>query len=237
IEELEAERIEELEAYLTATGLKNYKLSQNDVKSLDEFNEIVYSTPPPPKNNNKGSGVIQGRYWRKFQLKDLFEIKNTHNILSTEIVTDSGATPYLCASAANNAVNSYIDYDENFLETGNCIFIGGKTFVVTYQQNNFYSNDSHNLALYLKNAETTELNQLSLVTCIYKNLRHKYTWNNSVSHAKILSDTIFLPVKNNEPDYAFMERFMIAVQKLVIKDIVVWTNKKMEAYKKVVKMR
>ncbi|MGI5066116.1 restriction endonuclease subunit S [Treponema putidum] len=180
---------------------------------------------------------MQGRYWRKFRLKDLFEIKNTHNILSTEIVTDSGATPYLCASAANNAVNSYIDYDENFLETGNCIFIGGKTFVVTYQQNNFYSNDSHNLALYLKNAETTELNQLSLVTCIYKNLRHKYTWNNSVSHAKILSDTIFLPVKNNEPDYTFMERFMIAVQKLVIKDIVVWTNKKMEAYKKVVKMR
>ena len=48
IEELEAERIEELEAYLKATGLKNYELSQNDVKSLDEFNEIVYVTAPPP---------------------------------------------------------------------------------------------------------------------------------------------------------------------------------------------
>ena len=45
IEELEAERIEELEAYLKATGLKNYELSQNDVKSLDEFNEIAYTTP------------------------------------------------------------------------------------------------------------------------------------------------------------------------------------------------
>ena len=48
IEELEAERIEELEAYLKATGLKNYELSQNDVKSLDEFNEIAYIVPPPP---------------------------------------------------------------------------------------------------------------------------------------------------------------------------------------------
>ena len=49
IEELEAERIEELEAYLKATGLKNYKLSQNDVKTLDEFNEIEYIPPPPPR--------------------------------------------------------------------------------------------------------------------------------------------------------------------------------------------
>ena len=46
IEELEAERIEELEAYLKATGLKNYTLLQDDVKALDKFNKMLYSTPP-----------------------------------------------------------------------------------------------------------------------------------------------------------------------------------------------
>ena len=49
IEELEAERIEELEAYLEATGLKNYALNADDVKSLNEFEQISSILPPPPK--------------------------------------------------------------------------------------------------------------------------------------------------------------------------------------------
>ncbi|HEP1782674.1 TPA: restriction endonuclease subunit S, partial [Streptococcus suis] len=40
IEELEAERIEELEAYLIASGLKDYTLKENDLKTLDRFNEM-----------------------------------------------------------------------------------------------------------------------------------------------------------------------------------------------------
>ena len=40
IEELEALRIEELEAYLVATGLKNYHLTKYDEKILDKFNEM-----------------------------------------------------------------------------------------------------------------------------------------------------------------------------------------------------
>lgn len=36
------------------------------------------------------------------------------------------------------------------MDKGNCIFIGGKTFVVTYQEKDFFSNDSHNLTLRLK---------------------------------------------------------------------------------------
>ena len=40
IEELEAERIEELEAYLMATGLKDYKLTKEDEKILDVFEKI-----------------------------------------------------------------------------------------------------------------------------------------------------------------------------------------------------
>ena len=40
IEELEALRIKELEAYLVATGLKNYHLTKYDKKVLDKFNEL-----------------------------------------------------------------------------------------------------------------------------------------------------------------------------------------------------
>ena len=45
IEELEALRIKELDAYLVATGLKNYNLTKYDKKVLDKFNEL-YENPP-----------------------------------------------------------------------------------------------------------------------------------------------------------------------------------------------
>lgn len=56
----------------------------------------------------------------------------------------------MTASKENNSVGTYISYDESQIEEGNSIFIGGKTFVVTYQENDYFSNDSHNLALYFK---------------------------------------------------------------------------------------
>lgn len=214
IRELEEERIRELNAYLLATGLKDYALSAEEEKALEAFKTVQ---------------------WGEFELPEIFDIKNTHNILSSEIVAESGTTPYLCASAENNGVSSYISYKNELLENGNCIFIGGKTFVVSYQKDNFYSNDSHNLALYLKEQNVTKSNQLYLATCIRKGLSHKYSWGDSISGSKIKSDKFLLPTKNNKPDYATMETFIKAVEKLVIKDVVLYADNKIAATKNVVK--
>ncbi|MDI2091818.1 restriction endonuclease subunit S [Commensalibacter oyaizuii] len=167
---------------------------------------------------------------------DLFTIKNSRNILSRDIKENSGQTPYLCASSENNAVSSYISYDNKYLDKGNCIFIGGKTFVVTYQEKDFYSNDSHNLVLYMKDDKRkSKLNQLYLVTCINKSLKHKYSWGDSISNKKIQHDKISLPTLNHEPNYEIMEGLISAVQKLVIKDVVLYADRKINATKSIVK--
>lgn len=214
IRELEEEHIRELNAYLLATGLKDYTLTPEEENALEAFKTVQ---------------------WEEFELPEIFDIKNTHNILSSEIVAESGTTPYLCASAENNGVSSYISYKNELLENGNCIFIGGKTFVVSYQKDDFYSNDSHNLALYLKEQNVTKSNQLYLATCIRKGLSHKYSWGDSISGSKIKSDKFQLPTKNNKPDYATMETFIKAVEKLVIKDVVLYADSKIETTKNVVK--
>ncbi|MDE6441981.1 MAG: restriction endonuclease subunit S [Clostridia bacterium] len=211
IAELEARHIAELEAYLTVTGLKDYTLTKEEEKALKEYETLPFIDYP---------------------IVDIFNVKNTANILSSEIKENSGTTPYLCASADNNAVSSYISFDKKYLEEGKCVFIGGKTFVVSYQEKDFYSNDSHNLALYLKNENKTRLNQLYLAVCVYKSLRHKYSWGDSVSKTKIKSDYISLPTRNGEPDYAIMETFISAIQKLVIKDVVEFDNRKIDETKK-----
>lgn len=214
IAELEAERLAELEAYLSVTGFKNYELTDEEQKVLKDYNCLSF---------------------KDFSVPTVFEVKNTSNILSEDIIEDSGEFPYLCASADNNAVSSYISYDEKYMDKGNCIFIGGKTFVVTYQEKDFFSNDSHNLTLRLKDETKRNKNiQLYVATCVNKSLGYKYSWGDSVSSKKIKNDIVSLPCSDKEIDYASMSILISAIQKLVIKDVVLYAEKKIEATKIIV---
>ncbi|GHQ48123.1 hypothetical protein VN1225_05460 [Helicobacter pylori] len=183
-----------------------------------------------------GGNTPCGLTWQSFKIVDIFEVKNTRNILARDVVKDSGTTPYLCASKENNAVNSYINYNADFLDKGNCIFIGGKTFVVTYQQKDFYSNDSHNLALYLKDTHSkTKLNQLFIITCIYKALNNKYSWGDSISNTKIQNDSILLPTNpHGKIDFHFMRTLTNALMKQTIQGVAQYCDAKIQATKEII---
>ncbi|GHQ16567.1 type I restriction modification protein [Helicobacter pylori] len=226
IAELEQCRLAELEAYLKATGLSNTTLSNDEENALNLFNG----------KNSGGGNTPCGLTWQSFKIVDIFEVKNTRNILARDVVKDSGTTPYLCASKENNAVNSYINYNADFLDKGNCIFIGGKTFVVTYQQKDFYSNDSHNLALYLKDTHSkTKLNQLFIITCIYKALNNKYSWGDSISNTKIQNDSILLPTNpHGKIDFHFMRTLINALMKQTIQGVAEYCSAKIQATKEAI---
>ncbi len=214
IAELNAKHLAELNAYLLSTWLKDYKLTPREEEALNEFDD---------------------RCFEENKIIDIFDVKNSGNILARDIVPNSWNIPYLCASKDNNAVSSYISYDEKYLDKWDCIFIWWKTFVVSYQEKDFYSNDSHNLILYLKEkARKTKLNQLFLATCINKSLEHKYSWWNSISNKKIQKDYFSLPTKNWKLDFEFMETLISAVQKLVIKDVVNYAEREEKAMREII---
>lgn len=50
----------------------------------------------------------------------------------------------------------------------------------------------------------------------------------------IKNTKISLPAINWEIDFEFMETFIKAIEKLVIKDLVIWNERKLEAYREVV---
>ncbi len=213
INRLEEQRIKQLGVYLQETGLEDYELTKEEKNALFEYKHIKF---------------------KEYNIIDLFDIKNTKSILSRDIVENSGIDPYLCASNENNAVSTYIKYKENLKDEGNCIFIGGKTFVVTYQESDFYSNDSHNLALYLKNIERNRYTQLYFATCINKSLNHKYSWGDSVSKAKIKHDKVLIPTISDELNEESIKNFMSAICKLILKDIVLYKDIKLECTKRVI---
>ena len=204
---LEKERMTKLQTYLSAANLTDYTLTAKEQQVLDDFEQAEF---------------------QEFKVTDIFNVNNSKSILSRDIIENSGTTPYLCASANNNAVSTYIAYDKQHLDTGNCVFIGGKTFVVTYQEYDFYSNDSHNLILHLKDAKKSKSNQLYLATCIKKGLSHKYSWGDSISNRKIQKDIISLPMQDEQLNYAIMETLISAIKKLVIKDVVLYVADKIQ---------
>ena len=196
-----------LQTYLSAANLTDYTLTAKEQQVLDDFEQAEF---------------------QEFKVTDIFNVNNSKSILSRDIIENSGTTPYLCASTNNNAVSTYIAYDKQHLDTGNCVFIGGKTFVVTYQEYDFYSNDSHNLILHLKDAKKSKSNQLYLATCIKKGLSHKYSWGDSISNRKIQKDIISLPMQDEQLNYAIMETLISAIKKLVIKDVVLYVADKIQ---------
>lgn len=52
IEELEAERIEELEAYLQVTGLSDYKITKKEQESLDKYDSMIRKSKSRAEQSN-----------------------------------------------------------------------------------------------------------------------------------------------------------------------------------------
>jgi hypothetical protein len=216
--ELEEERMRELEAWLRAAGFEDCTLTEEELNAISEIEDEHL------------------KWAEKEIVDDIFTVQNTHNILKENVVFRSGETPYVTASEGNNSIVSYISYKDEMKEEGNNILIGGKTLVITYQPNDFFSNDSHNLVLKpIAKAAKREDVQLFLVTSLYKSLSPKYSWGDSISKKKIKKDSLTLPVNSQDvPDYSKMATIISAVKKLVIKDVAEYANKKIRVAQQVI---
>ncbi len=217
VRELEEERVRELEAYLQEAGFENCILSKEEKNALQEI--------------ERGTKKMQ-----RFEVVKKFNVSNSHNILKSDVIFGSGTTPYVTASEGNNSIVSYISYDTEMIEKGNSIMIGGKTLVITYQPRDFFSNDSHNLVLTIKDvAGRNESAQLFMVAALYKTLGPKYSWGDSISKAKINSDVVYLPVTSdgNNVDYDFMATYITAIKKQCIAKLKQEINRERAAYKQV----
>ena len=137
-------------------------------------------------------------------------MSNTKSIVQKDIIPDSGTIPYVTASEKNNGVLTYISCVPEWMERGECIMIGGKTLTFTYQESDFCSNDSHNIALYAKHE--SYVNQriyLFLIVALRAALYQKYSWGDSISMKRIIVDEVYLPVTaSGQPDLDYMDSYM-----------------------------
>ena len=199
-----------IESYMQA--IKGYRIKElNDYLNASGFADCTLTVA-------EEQALTANVSFKPFDIVKEFNVANSHNILKSDIVFGSGSTPYVTACEGNNSIVSHISYNDEMKEEGNSIMIGGKTLVITYQPDDFFSNDSHNLVLKINDVNgRTEAAQLFMVATLYKSLSPKYSWGDSISKAKIQKDKVSFPVDSNGSiDYVFMETYVRAIMKQTI---------------------
>lgn len=207
IAELEAQRIAELEAYLSVTGLKDYTLTADEQKALVQFSSFE---------------------WKQFNLKKLFG-KSTRGKRLKSADRIDGTLPFVTAGEADEGISAFI---------GNAVDVFSKNtttidmFGSAKYRNYDYGGDDHVAVVHTE--KLSKYAAIFVTTAIHKSShtgKFDYSRNFYAKDADELE--ILLPIANGKPDYATMGVLISAIHKIVIKDVVQYASRKIEATREV----
>ncbi|MGF7436621.1 restriction endonuclease subunit S [Lentilactobacillus senioris] len=219
IKTLEAERIQTLEAYLSATGLNDYKLTKIEKESLAKLE----------------SGELK---WAEFKMSDLFEKLNmTTKKRPFNKSKDTSTTqnqefslPLVNAKIGSNGIMFYgreneFDSSEMTLDiVSNGAIATGTVYAQVREVGVLWD-------AYLLKHKAFKLNRellLFYAATTQKMTRSKYAWENKAVWSKVKNDYIWLPLKiDNTPDFSLMESYIHSIEKIVIKKIDHWVDEKL----------
>lgn len=211
IAELEAERIAELEAYLKVSGLDNYELSDEELKALRDYDSME---------------------WREYKLGELFEVKTYKKRFDANKVTlvSKGGSPYVVRKSTENGIKGFISEDDSYLNEGNTISFGQDTATSFYQEQPYFTGDKIKILKPKFNGFNKD-NAQFFVSAITRSFS-KFSWGSSSYSVDIISNQkLALPVLNNEIAIKYIEVISKAISKLTIKDVVQYTDRRIETTK------
>ena len=200
VAEIEAERIEKLKKYLSEIGLSDYHLTEQEKQALESFENLN---------------------WETFNLENLFG-KSTRGKRLKSADRISGTLPFITAGETDEGVSAFIGNDVT-------VFSANTTTIDMFgsaKYRNFkYGGDDHiavvhtdKLPIYASVFVTSSIHKSSY------NGQFNYGRNFYAKDADALD--ISLPVKDNKPDYETMGTVISAIHKLVIKDVILYVERK-----------
>ena len=239
IAELEAERIAELEAYLRVTGLSDYILTEEERAVLEAFRSGKISWGGVKLLDKQQVKDIE---WRVFRMEDVLEWQPQKEIdpLKLDKLKDKNQKlyPFYGQATINNGIISYNQLVEEVLnnkEGKPTILIHSNNQNTIYLESPFYLKDGHGATSVLQSKKLNKLNALYFMSSIKKVILSKYSYNAKATKIELKNTLISLPSVQGKPMYDYMEVFIRAVQKLVIKDVVQYAERKVAATRAVVK--
>ena len=212
ISELEQEQISELEQYLIATGLNDYELTEEEKPSLDDVR------------------------WGEFKLGELFEIKTTKSVDKNKIeFKDVASYDFIGRTSANWGVQGFVnklDFPPNPKNSFSLVQVGET--VALWRDKEWYA--SQNLFLLQPKVSKIKDVYLYFQAVINKEMSvYGNAYNSYPTLASLNKTYISLPVTpTGEPDWQFMEDYIRAIEKVVVKDVVKYKDDVISKTKEVI---
>ncbi len=214
VAELEAQRVAELKNYLEVSGLDDYELSNRELEVLESYDSVE---------------------WDEYRIGDLFDVQTYKKRFDANKVDllSNGEYPYVVRKSSDNGIKGYIRESTDYLNDGNTISFGQDTATSFYQEKPYFTGDKIKI-LKPKFQGFRKENALLFVTAITRSFS-KFSWGSSSYNVQTIQDQkICLPIKNGKMDINYIEIFLKAISKLIIKDVVKYADKRIAATKKIV---
>lgn len=198
ISKIEQECINELDSYLRTSGLNDYELTTTEKSILSK------------KCN-----------FKEFSVLDFFDIKKGKRLTKVNMI--DGNINFIGSTAENNGVTAKIGNNKHIHPGGTItVSYNGSVGEVFFQEDPFWASDDVNV-WYPKEKWSTEVLQYFMTSI--KKLSRKYSYSSKWTLEKMKSETICLPIKNDESiDYDFMQQYVKCIEKKVIADVVKYKN-------------
>ena len=208
VAELEARRVAELEAYLLATGLKDYALTEEERNALDNYKTLKWST---------------------YNLEELFG-KSTRGKRLKGDDRIAGTLPFVTAGEACEGISAFIGNKVEIFESNTATI---DMFGSAKYRNYRYGADDHVAVVHTeKIAYKAAIFTTSAIHKAAHTGKFDYGHNFYAKDADALD--IMLPERDGLPDYKYMETLISAIQKLVIKDVVLYADLKIAETKAII---
>lgn len=234
IKELEEDRIKELDAYLKATNLNDYELTDEDKKVLS-----LSRKSSPNKNDSLETDCQNGTLrFKKVRIGSLFDVHPTksYKLKNRELFATGGNVPVLSNSSANNGIGGYCGLEPT--EEGKIITFSDTTTgadTMFYQKEPFIGYP-HVQGMYPYNSFVwNEKRYLYLISAIRKSAGNGWSYAVKFNRALVCELMVEFPVTaDGEPDFDYMERYIRAIEKLTIADVVKYKDKVIDTTKMLV---
>lgn len=216
--------IAELNAYLSITGLKDYTLTPEEEQALQCFE----------------SNHIE---WSEFKMEKLFRRRDTKKLSykAKELPKEPKgeySLPCLTSSFLNQGLNYYAPRkDTSILKDVISIPSNSDVYRAYYQSRDFtVLSDAYAIEWEYGNIKISPKQYLFLVSSINKVTDLPiYSYKNKLGGWNVVKEKeISLPIFDDEIDYALMQTLISAIEKLAIKDVVLYADREIEATKNVI---
>lgn len=203
--------VAELEAYLLATGLKDYTLTEEERNALDNYKTLK---------------------WFTYNLEELFG-KSTRGKRLKGDDRIAGTLPFVTAGEACEGISAFIGNKVEIFESNTATI---DMFGSAKYRNYRYGADDHVAVVHTeKIAYKAAIFTTSAIHKAAHTGKFDYGHNFYAKDADALD--IMLPERGGLPDYKYMETLISAIQKLVIKDVVLYADSKIAETKNIIQKR